>query len=52
MFNSLISPNQSSFKPGESRINQLFSFTHVYIPVTDNVFEVGGVLLDISKTDV
>ena len=26
--NNLISPNQSRFKPGDSRINQLLSITH------------------------
>ena len=47
--NELISPNQSRFKPGDSRINQLLAITHEIYKWFDNEFEVRGVFLDISK---
>ena len=45
----LISDNQSSFKPGDSCINQLLSITHNSYKLFDGGYEVRGVLLDISK---
>ena len=48
--NDLISPNQSSFKPGDSCTNQLTSITHEIYQSFDDGFEVRGVFLDISKT--
>ena len=47
--NSLISPKQSGFKPGDSCINQLLSITHEIYKSFDDNFEVRGVFLDISK---
>ena len=46
---SLITENQSGFKPGDSCINQLLSITHEIYKSFDNSFEVKGVFLDISK---
>ena len=47
--NNLISKNQSGFRPGDSRINQLLSITHeIYLSFDDNL-EVRDVFLDISK---
>ena len=47
--NNLISPKQSSFRPGGSCINQLLSVTHDIFTSFDNGLEVRGVFLDISK---
>ena len=47
--NNLITENQSGFKPGDSRINQLLSITHDIYESLDDGFEVKGVFLDISK---
>ena len=47
--NDLISPNQSGFKPGYSGINQLLPITHGIYKYFDCVYEVRGVLPDISK---
>ena len=47
--NSLISPNQSGFKPGDSCINQLLSITHEIYKSSDDGLEVRGIFLDISK---
>ena len=47
--NKLISENQSSFKPGDSCVNQLLSITHEIYHSLDNGLEVNGVFLDISK---
>ena len=41
--------NQSSFKPGDSCINQLLSITHNIYKSFDDGYEVRGVFLDISK---
>ena len=41
--NNLISPNQSGFKPGNSRINQLLSVNHEIYESFDEGLEVGGV---------
>ena len=47
--NNLITPNQSSFKTGDSCINQLIFITHeIYKPFDG--YEVRGAFLDISKT--
>ena len=48
--NNLISSNQSGFIPGDSCINQLLYITHEIYKSFDDVFEVRGVFLDISKT--
>ena len=45
----LISANQSSFKPGDSCINQLLSITHDFYKSFDDGYEVRDVFLDISK---
>ena len=48
--NELISPIQSSFKPGDSCRNQLLAITHEMYKSFDEGFEVvRGVFLDISK---
>ena len=47
--NKLISENQSSFKPGDSCVNQLLSITHEIYDSLGNGLEVKGVFLDISK---
>ena len=47
--NSLISSNQSGFKPGNSCINQLLSITLKIYKSFNDGFEVRGVFLDISK---
>ena len=47
--NELISPNQSGLKPGDSCTNQLLAITHEMYKSFDEVFEVRGVFLDISK---
>ena len=47
--NHLISTNQSGFKPGDSCINQLFSFTHGIYASFDEEYKVRGVFFDISK---
>ena len=47
--NKLISLNQSSFKPGDSCINQLLSITHEIYESFDVGLEVRSVFLDISK---
>ena len=46
--NSLISPNLSGFKPGDSCINQLLSIIMIYKSFEDG-HEVWGIFLDISK---
>ena len=48
--NELISSSQSSFKPGDSCINQLLSITHDIYQSFDDGFEIRGVFLDISTT--
>ena len=45
----LISANQSGFKPRDSCINQLLSITHNIYKLFDDVYEVRGGFLDISK---
>ena len=47
--NKLIAANQSSFKPGDSCLNQLIAITHEIYQSFDAGYEVRGVLLDISK---
>ena len=47
--NSLLAPNQSGFKRGDSCINQLLSITHDIYSSFDDGFEVRSVFLDISK---
>ena len=47
--NKLISSNQSGFKPGDSRINQLLSITHEIYESFDVRLEVRSVFLDIPK---
>ena len=46
--NNLISKNQSSFRPGDSCINQLLSITSLYQSFDDSL-EVRVAFLDISK---
>ena len=50
--NDLISPNQSSFKPGDSCINQFLSITHDTYKSFDCGYEVRDLFLDISKAFV
>ena len=45
----LISPNQSSFKPGDPCTNQLISIMHETCQSFDDGFEVSGIFLDISE---
>ena len=47
--NSLISPNQSGYRPGDSCVKQLLAITHQIYKSFDEGFEVRGVFLDISK---
>ena len=47
--NSLISQNQSTFKPRHSYINQLLSITHQIYKSFDDGHEVRSVFLDISR---
>ena len=47
--NKLIAANQSSFKPGDSCINQLIAITDEIYQSFDAGYEVRGVFLDISK---
>ena len=47
--NDLISPNQSGFKPGDSRTNHLIPVKHEIYQSFDDGSEVTGVFLDISK---
>ena len=47
--NNFISSNQSSFKPGDSCINQLLSITREIYKSFDEGFQVRGVFRDISK---
>ena len=47
--NSLISKNQSGFRPGDSAINQLLSITTEIYEAFENYDEVRAVFLDISK---
>ena len=47
--NELISSNQSGFKPDDSCMNHLLSITHDIYKSFDDVYEVRGVFLDISK---
>ena len=48
----LLNPNQSSFRPGDSTINQLISITHTIFTAFDcnPPLDVRSVYLDISKT--
>ena len=46
---NLITPNQPSFKTGDSGINQLISITHKIYKSFDDGYEVQRVFLDISK---
>ena len=46
---NLISSNQSSFKPGDSCINQLIVITHNIFEGFDDGLEIRDVFLDISK---
>ena len=46
---NLISPSQSSFKPGSSCVNQLLSITHNSFKPFDDGLETKIVFLDISK---
>ena len=48
--NNLITPNQSSFKSGDSCIKQRISITHEIYKSFDDGYEVRGVFLDISKS--
>ena len=47
--NDLMSSNQSSFKQGDSCINQILSITHDIYQSLDQGYEVRGAFLDISK---
>ena len=47
--NSLVSQNQSGFKPGDSCTNQLLSITHQIYKSFDDGHEVRSVFLDMSK---
>ena len=47
--NSIISQNQSGFKPGDSCVNQL---THELYKSFDDGFEIRSVYLDITKAFV
>ena len=47
--NNLSSPNQSRFMPENVCVNQLLAITHQTYKSFDEVFEVRGVFLDISK---
>ena len=47
--NSLISRNQSGFKPGDYFVNQILSITHEIYKSFDDWFDVRSVFLDISK---
>ena len=46
---SLISENESGFKPGDSCVNQLLAITHEIFSSFDDNYAVRGVFLDISK---
>ena len=45
----LVLANQSGFKPGDSRINQLLSITHNIYKLFDDGYEVIGVSLTFQK---
>ena len=45
----LVLANQSGFKPGDSRINQLLSITHNIYKLFDDGYEVRGVSLTFQK---
>ena len=47
--NDLISPNQSSFKSGDSCINQLLYIIHKNYKSFDDVLEVRGISFGISQ---
>ena len=47
--NSLISQNQSGFKPGDSCTNQLLSITHQIYKPFDDGYEIWSFFLDMSK---
>ena len=47
--NHLVAMNSSGFKPGDYWINQLVSITYGIYVSFDEVYEIGGVFLDISK---
>ena len=46
---SLICPNQSGFRPGDSFVNQLIAITHEIYKSFDDGLEVRGVFVDIPK---
>ena len=47
--NESISQNQTGFKPNDSCVNQLISFTYEIYQSFYGVLEVRGVFVDISK---
>ena len=47
--NSLLSSNQSGFKPGDSCISQLLLINHEVLSAFDMELEVPGIFLDIYK---
>ena len=47
--NNVISTNQSDFKTGDSCINQLLSIINEIYVLFDEIYEVPGASLDISK---
>ena len=49
LYNNLISPKLSVFRPGDSGIKQLLSITHDIFTSFDKGLGVRGVFLDISK---
>ena len=49
MENTLITPNQSGFKTGDSCIDQLLSVTHEICKSFDGGYKVRGLFLDIYK---
>ena len=50
LVNSPIAKRNSSFKPGDSCLNQLLSIIHEIYKNIENGLEVRGVVLDASKT--
>ena len=48
--NNILSPNQSSFRPGDSTIDQLLAITTEIYDAFENYEETRAVFLDISKT--
>ena len=47
--NNLLCSNQSGFRPGDSRINQLLLINHEILSAFDMGLEVHGIFIDISK---